>query len=440
MKTFLGNIHADDLPRIEMLIQQIPKNPASLKMNFRVKDRNGSVRYINSEWLIKHDDQKQAVRITGFNQDITEIKIAEQSLKKSEANLRTIFDNTEISYLFLDSDFNIVSFNQPALELSKIHLSRGLAEGANFTDYLPEDKNSRIQKRYRKVLNGDQFNLDITLPNQNDSPSWYKMQVLPVSDIGNKIHGLIITMTDITEQKKSEIHRNKITTELIQRNKELEQFTYIISHNLRVPVANILGLSDALNDINLKPAEMTEIARALHNSTGKLDDVILDLNHILQVKKKLSEKRETINFSDLVSDILSTYGDLEEQKIEIRTDFNSVNEVIFLKSYLYSIFYNLISNSIKYRRPEILSIIEIKSENTSNGIRLTFRDNGRGLNLEKIRNHLFGLYKRFHNDIKGKGMGLFMVKAQVEALGGKISVSSEVNSGTEFIIEFASIS
>ena len=103
---------------------------------------------------------------------------------------------------------------------------------------------------------------------------------------------------------------------------------------------------------------------------------------------------------------------------------------------MYSIFYNLISNSIKYRRQHIPSVIAIESRLAKNKMELIFIDNGMGIDLNKNGGTVFGLYKRFHNHIEGKGMGLFMVKTQVETLGGKISIKSAENKGTEFKIEF----
>ena len=105
----------------------------------------------------------------------------------------------------------------------------------------------------------------------------------------------------------------------------------------------------------------------------------------------------------------------------------------------YSIFYNLISNSVKYRRPKIGTIIEIKSHLVNNQIELTFSDNGMGIDLSRNGDQVFGLYKRFHTHIEGKGMGLFMVKTQVENLGGAISINSKPNEGTIFKIVFENL-
>jgi PAS domain S-box-containing protein len=245
-------------------------------------------------------------------------------------------------------------------------------------------------------------------------------------------------MRDVSDAKHAELKEKKISADLIQRNKDLEQFAYIISHNLRGPVANIVGVSNALLDGSLDEQENTEFMEALSVSVKKLDNIITDLNHILQVKHHVNENKERINFSQIVDDIKTSIGTfLDDKCIMISTDFSEVDEMSTLKSYMRSIFYNLISNSIKFRKPELVPVIEIKSHKDKDKIVLIFRDNGIGIDLEKKSNQIFGLYKRFHPDYaEGKGMGLFMVKTQVETLGGKISVQSKVNEGTEFKIEF----
>ena len=96
----------------------------------------------------------------------------------------------------------------------------------------------------------------------------------------------------------------------------------------------------------------------------------------------------------------------------------------------------MISNSIKYRQPDLTPIIEISCEWEGNKLTLIYKDNGLGIDLKKHGKNLFGLYKRFHDHVEGKGMGLFMVKTQLDAIGGTISVESTCNQGTEFTIIF----
>jgi len=245
-------------------------------------------------------------------------------------------------------------------------------------------------------------------------------------------------VTDITEKKKSEEERLRMTADIIQRNKDLEQFSYIISHNLRAPIANIIGLSHTLQKDDLKDDLKKLIMDGLYFSANKLDEVIKDLNNILNVRQGVDENKKVVNFTKLVKNIELGFENLivNEQAV-IRCDFTEVDEMLTIKSYLHSIFYNLISNSLKYRQPGLSPVIEIKSRKLKDKIMLLFKDNGLGINLQKRGDQVFGLYKRFHTDqAEGKGIGLYMVKTQVESIGGKISITSEVNKGTEFKIEF----
>jgi len=120
----------------------------------------------------------------------------------------------------------------------------------------------------------------------------------------------------------------------------------------------------------------------------------------------------------------------------ITTDFDKAPEIYTLKGYLYSILQNLISNSIKYRLHDVSPIIHIHTKKTAHSIVITYTDNGLGIDLKKRKHDVFGLYKRFHNHKPGKGLGLFMVKTQIEAMDGEISITSSPGLGTTFIITF----
>lgn len=245
-------------------------------------------------------------------------------------------------------------------------------------------------------------------------------------------------MQDVSAASASEAKEKKITADLLQRNKDLEQFAYIISHNLRGPVANISGLSAVLKEKELSEQDRDDFTEAIYSSIEKLDNVIIDLNSIMQAKNSINENKQKVIFSQIVDDIVSAIKKpLKEDEAVIRCNFDAVSEMLTLKSYLHSIFYNLITNSIKFRKQDFAPVIEIKSKRSKDIIELTFKDNSIGIDLDKKGNHIFGLYKRFHPEhAEGKGMGLFMVKTQVEALGGRINVCSKVNEGTEFKIEF----
>jgi PAS domain S-box-containing protein len=369
--------------------------------------------------------------------DVTARKMAEQLLQKSEANLRTIFDNTEISYVLLDKNFRIVSFNNRAFATYKSNLAKELAEGNLLPDYFEGERKQGLQARATQVLNGEKVSYETSFRQNEGSLIWFNVQMLPVYQNKGDILGLIIALEDITDRKNTELEKEKMTADLIQHVKNLEQFAYIISHNLRSPVANILGLSNMIQSTpDMSKADFERCMNGLALSVKTLDDTIIDLNYILQVRREVSEKKEPVQFSALLKDIKTSIGNLlQKENITIQSDFSEADQILTLKSYLNSIFYNLISNSIKYRHPDKLALLEIFSRRSGNKIFLHFKDNGLGIDLKTNEGKVFGLYKKFHPQIEGKGMGLYMVRTQVEMLGGKIDVKSEVDKGTEFIIE-----
>jgi len=256
-----------------------------------------------------------------------------------------------------------------------------------------------------------------------------------IHDKNNVPLRMVGAMQDLTARKNYEIERTQLIDDLIQQNKNLEQFTYIISHNLRSPVANIMGCAEMLKDEELDADDKEIAVRGLSRSITKLDDVITDLHTILQSKNELNEKKEMVKLYEVFSDVKTSLNAIVTQAgATIKTTFG-VTEIKSIKSFIYSIFLNLISNSIKYRRENEPLVIEISSRQSGNKLILNFKDNGLGIDLAAKGGDLFGLYKRFHSHVEGKGLGLFMVKTQIETMKGKITVKSTPGEGTEFEIE-----
>ena len=238
----------------------------------------------------------------------------------------------------------------------------------------------------------------------------------------------------VEERTKELVNTNM---ELVSQNNQLEQFGYIIAHNLRGGVARILGLTGLINGKSFEPAKDQDILKLLHGSAKELDTTIYDLNSILEIKKGVQNSFQVLNFSDRFTKVKSILKDkIQESETTIQEDFESAPTCYAIPAYLDSILYNLVSNGIKYRSAERKPVINIKTAKEGGKIVLTVRDNGIGMDLTKLKDKLFTLYQRFHHHVEGKGMGLFLVKTQVEALNGTIEIDSKVNEGTSFKIQF----
>jgi PAS domain S-box-containing protein len=274
----------------------------------------------------------------------------------------------------------------------------------------------------------------VLIPRDKDEEYYINDSCAPILDSTGSIMGVVLVFRDVTKQRQEEVLKEKITADLVQRNKDHEHFATIISHDLRAPVANILSLTTMAKDKDLIKREKEFVINSLAASAERLDEVIVDLNVILSVGKQFNEKKEKVQFSKLVIDIQESIRNiLDIEQPNFKLDFKRADEIFTIKIYMYSILYNLISNSIKYRKSSAPLNITIVSDIVDGKVILKFKDNGLGIDLKNSGMELFGLYKRFHLDkAEGKGMGLYMVKVQVEKLGGKISVKSKVNRGTEF--------
>jgi len=237
-------------------------------------------------------------------------------------------------------------------------------------------------------------------------------------------------------RKNIEIERQKIITDLLQRNRDLEQFSHIVSHNVRGPVSTLLGLNNMLIE-EQDQKEQEFILDGIRTTSEKLDSVIKDLNKILQIRRELSELRIKVNLEEIVSEIKGSIAMLiKENNAIIEYNFTAVNELLTVRSYINSIFYNLITNSIKYAQPDKAPVIKIWTEQANESIIIYFKDNGIGIDLDKYKDRIFMLYNRFNHTVEGKGVGLFMTKTQVEVLNGTIEIDSQLGYGTIFKIVF----
>jgi light-regulated signal transduction histidine kinase (bacteriophytochrome) len=227
------------------------------------------------------------------------------------------------------------------------------------------------------------------------------------------------------------------TKELVEYNQQLEQFAFISAHNLRAPVARILGLGNLLELIKTEPTEQHRIVNELVFSTRELDTVVKDLSIILSLRKDNVSILADVNLEEELKLIkINLEKEILDTEASIYEDFSNIRVIHTIKPYLDSILINLVSNAIKYRHPYRRPVIQIKSEKIENYICLTVHDNGLGLNLDLYKEKLFTLYSRFHNHVEGKGMGLYLVKTQVVSLGGRIEVESKIDRGTTFKIFF----
>ncbi|NCU05382.1 MAG: HAMP domain-containing histidine kinase, partial [Chitinophagaceae bacterium] len=225
-----------------------------------------------------------------------------------------------------------------------------------------------------------------------------------------------------------------LSTTLLKRNNELQQFAYITSHNLRAPVANLLSLSRLFKQEHLDEHNKIYFEK-IKECIAILNDTLNDVNEILSFRTVANEKMEPVVLeAELKTVIASVSEQINSTGTIINTNFHTP-EVWFSKRIIRSIFQNLLTNAVKYRKKGVTPVITITSAEVKDFYEIRFADNGSGIDLAQYGDKVFHLFQRFHAGIDGKGMGLYIVKTQLEALNGSIRINSNINQGTTFIIQ-----
>ncbi len=229
--------------------------------------------------------------------------------------------------------------------------------------------------------------------------------------------------------------QNELIDALNHQNKQLDDFAHLTSHNIRSPAVNIFSLI-SLIDEKSTIEDYKFIFEKLSQVSTNLNETLNELIEVLHVKKNNDIERQQIRFDVLFQKVTqSLQGDIILNNAEITSNFK-IAEIEYPKAYLESVFYNLLSNSIKYRSSERPLKVHVETDYVKEKIQLTVSDNGMGIDLKKYGHLVFGLRKVFHKNQNAKGIGLFMTKTQIEALGGQILVESEVDKGTTFKVVF----
>lgn len=215
-------------------------------------------------------------------------------------------------------------------------------------------------------------------------------------------------------------------------NEKLLDFTYIISHNIRSNTSNMSMIMDLIDDTK-DEAEKCEYFKLLKESNDKLSETIHYLNETINIQLGSKESKVRLNLkSEIKKTLLGVNGIIKKENTSIRINVPDDMEVRTIPSYFESIMFNLVTNAIKYKVPGTSPAIEITAKKTGTKTEIFVKDNGRGIDMVKNRNKIFGMYKTFHGNEDAVGLGLFMSKNHVEALGGTISVESEPGKGSTF--------
>ncbi|MEG3659477.1 PAS domain-containing sensor histidine kinase [Arenibacter palladensis] len=288
-------------------------------------------------------------------------------------------------------------------------------------------------ERTFKRKDGSVFFADIT-------PCMYIIDDRPV------VH---VHIQNITERKQAEEEMQKLNTALEEevskaelnakqietKNRELEELAYVAAHDLKAPITNLNVLIEMINTQSIRGDKDIELFNKLKNNIEQVYKKVFALNDVINFKTTLNDQKKHLEFEKVFDEVKQNIPDrLKSTNANIDVDFSECSEIEYPPLHLISILQNLLSNSMKFKSPDRLLKIEVKTRKRNESVYLLIKDNGLGFDAEKHGEKVFGLFKRLHTHEEGVGVGLYIVKSIVETHGGKIEVKSKPNEGALFTI------
>lgn len=438
-KWWFDRIHPEDSIKMSIkLYSFLEQKTEKWQDEYRFRCADGSYKYVFDRGFLVKDEDGNAIRMIGAIQDITKQKEEEQRLKL----LETVITQTKDAVIITESENSnkkvpkIVFVNPAFTEMTGFKSKEVIGRTANVFMGRKSVKNdmSRLSKALRAR---EEFKFEMLNEKKNGEEYWVNFSMIPITNQEGEHSHWISIQRNITEEKKQEKEKEQLIRELTQNNKDLKQFSYITSHNLRAPLSNLTGLLQLMQEYHVENPELKEIINGFATSTNLLNETINDLVKVVIIKDNPSIEKEEVLIKDVFENVFNQLNYLISlHKPILKIELERVSILNINKAYLESILLNLFTNAIKYRSPKRTLRIFVSSKEVQNNIVLTFRDNGIGIDMERNRDKIFGLYQRFHNYSDSKGLGLYLVKSQVESMGGTITVESEVDKGTTFTITF----
>lgn len=355
-------------------------------------------------------------------------------LRKNEQLLKAIIDNTTAAIFVKDisgkyflvnkkfaNDFN----NEAHAIIGKTAYDLFPKEIA---DQLTNDEIDIIQTKKGKTS-------EISIP-ANGHQKTMLTNKFPLIDEHQQVFAICCVATDFTEMKNAKTEQEVLSLQLQKKNQQLLNFAHITSHNLRSPVSNLNSLLWLYRESETneeKALLFDKFETVIHNLSETLNELV----DALKIQEDTLKKREVLLFEDVFKKVKeSMAGKILETEAVVSYNFSKAPTIEYPRLYLESILQNLLSNSLKYKSPYRIPVIHAETTFQDGILTLKFSDNGMGVDLKRHADKLFGLNKTFHRHAEAKGVGLFITKTQVEAMGGSITATSEVDKGSVFIIYF----
>lgn len=426
-------VHPDDSPVLFRTIQEYRFKKERFEIELRYKTKSGVYKWFNVTGKASFDEHGVADNMVGSIVDIDEKKKADFLIRQQAELIRMMPD----AIVYTDKENHILNINDASERMFSI--TADVSKGKMADDVFSFIPIGTTREQIRKTLRDTGFvraEVEITTHTGNKFIALASTRL--TDNMEGTQPGFVSIFTDITPLRVNE--ELKAALEKLEANNQyLEQLAYISAHDIKAPIITLDGLISLMNNTNAVKEEYREVLNMIRNTIKQMQRTNHSLNNILKLRKNLLLRENATDqvypLSNIIEDVIATLqSEIESTGTRLKFETSKVSGVFFPYVHMKSIFYNLISNAIKYRDAAKPLQINISGEQISEELfSFTISDNGLGMDVEANREKLFGIFKRFHDHVEGTGVGLHIVKSIIEAYGGTIDVKSKPGEGTSFI-------
>ncbi|MBN2615409.1 MAG: GAF domain-containing protein [Bacteroidales bacterium] len=442
VRTFGSIVHPDDQDRIREEIQGALEKKIPYEIEYRIITSTAKIKWV---WERGRGvfDKKNLLALEGFITDITARKKFEEELKKSEEKYQGIIQNTSnciVAYKAVDngSDFVFVNFNPMAEKTENI--TRDEVIGKRVTEVFPGVKDSGLFKIFQQVWRSGNPEYYSALMYTDNRVQGYRDNYVYKLSTGE----IVTVYEDITERKLAEDEILKLNSDLELRvkertaqlsvaNKELEAFSYSVSHDLRAPLRHINGFVDLLlkKYSEALPDKGQHYLNTIAESANRMGILIDDLLQFSRASRKELKKFPT-DMKEMVQEIITAI-DSHNPKQKIVWKVDDLPVVDCDDALMKQVWFNLISNAVKFSEKKEQPVIEIGHKKDQTTHYFSVKDNGVGFDMQYV-SKLFGVFQRLHaaTDFEGTGVGLAIVQRIIAKHRGVVSAEGELNKGATF--------
>lgn len=402
---------------------------------YRFIRKDGSLIWLESKTITLRDESGHVTHLLTVSKDISEIKNKLDLLRKEEFLWDEAGKLAKLGAWELDLSTMTPLWSKTTYDIHEVPYDEqpALDEAINF--YAEEARPVVMEMVQDAIENGKPWDKQLPFVTAKGNKIWVRTIGRPEINLGKttKLYGVF---QNITKEIEVRNQQKELIEQLSSQKSQLQEFNQIVSHNLRSPISSLNTLIQFFEKSESED-DKTEILNNIKQVSTSLNSLLEELVDAVKIISNDNIEYEEVSIKETfkkTTDLLE--GHIKQLGAEISLDASGWETLSFPKLYFESILLNLLSNTLKYYSPKRQLKVTVTTKIKNKTKQLYISDNGLGINLKRYKDKVFKLHKTFHRERPGKGLGLFMTKNQIEATGGKISLESEEDKGTTFIIKF----